>query len=221
MGVSGSGKTTLGEALVRHLETAFQEGHGLHPRHNIEKLRAGVPLDDADRVPWLDAVAGWIGMHRESGGVISCSALRRAYRDRLRQAAARLRYVLLDVDAAILRERVAHGPGHFMPASLLRSQLDLLERPATEERDVLTVAGTPARRRSSRPCCAGSIGSRSWATGHVPAGVSPAPGQGRPLAAYHAWGSRFSDRSAVGSVAFSRRRGVQSSSVAARPKSSA
>ena len=137
MGVSGSGKTSVGEALAARLGWPFEEGDTLHPAANIAKMKAGVPLDDADRRPWLDAVAGWIAERLAGGGsgVISCSALKRAYRDRLAQAGgAALRFVLLDVSPQVLRDRLVQRQGHFMPPSLLDSQLATLERPQPDER---------------------------------------------------------------------------------------
>jgi len=144
MGVSGCGKTTVGRALAERIGCAFKEGDELHPASNVAKMKAGHPLDDADRAPWLDAVAGWIA-EREGArewGVISCSALKRAYRDRLRRAGAeRLRFVLLDPDEATLRARLEHRRGHYMPASLLDSQLATLECPDPDER-ILRLEGT-------------------------------------------------------------------------------
>lgn len=143
MGVSGSGKTTVGEKLAERLHLDFQEGDDFHPASNIAKMRAGVPLDDADREPWLAALAGWIGREIAAGrsGVLSCSALRRAYRDRLRSAGGEhLRFVLLDPGEAVLRARLAERQGHFMPASLLSSQLATLERPTPDEQ-ALVVSG--------------------------------------------------------------------------------
>lgn len=143
MGVSGSGKTEVGKALAERLGWPFQEGDALHPPANVAKMRRGEPLDDADRAPWLDAVADWIGSRvaRRQSGVISCSALKRAYRDRLLAAGGEApRFVLLDVPVATLRHRLAARTGHFMPASLLDSQLATLERPQADER-ALVVAG--------------------------------------------------------------------------------
>lgn len=137
IGVSGSGKSEVGRALARRLGVGFQEGDDLHPASNIAKMRAGVPLDDADREPWLKAIASWIAAttaHRR-GGVVSCSALRHVYRDRLRAAGdAGLRMVLLDPDEAVLRARLDQRRGHFMPPSLLTSQLATLELPSPAER---------------------------------------------------------------------------------------
>ena len=146
MGVSASGKSALGQALAERLGWPFEEGDTLHPAANIAKMKAGQPLDDADRAPWLDAVAAWISGRQVEGGtgVISCSALKRAYRDRLRQAGGpTLRFVLPDVPPDVLRRRIAARTGHFMPPSLLDSQLATLERPGPDE-NALVLAGDPS-----------------------------------------------------------------------------
>jgi gluconokinase len=146
MGVSASGKTVVGQALADRLAVPFVDGDALHPPANVEKMAAGHPLDDADRAPWLDRVAAWLAQH-EAGGVVACSALKRRYRDRLRRDAPDAIFVLLDPPAAVLRARISHRPGHFMPASLLDSQLATLERPDADERAIVitneaTVADT-------------------------------------------------------------------------------
>ena len=135
MGVSGSGKTTLALALAEELDCAFQEGDSLHPAANLRKMSAGHPLDDDDRRPWLDAVAAWLADRRTSGrcGIVSCSALKRAYRDRLRRADPDLRFVLLHPDRDTLARRVASRRGHPFPPELLQSQLDTLEPPDPDE----------------------------------------------------------------------------------------
>ncbi len=142
MGVSGAGKSTLAEALARRLGHAFIDADDLHPPGNRAKMAAGEPLDDADRAPWLDAVAqviaGWVAAGQ--GGVIACSALKRAYRDRLRAADPGLVTVYLDVQEAELRRRLARRRGHFFPAKLLASQLSVLEPPTRDER-VVSVSG--------------------------------------------------------------------------------
>jgi gluconokinase len=139
MGVSGSGKTTVGTALARRLGRRFVEGDQLHPPQNIAKMRRGEPLDDADRAPWLDLVAD--GLARDPDVVVSCSALRRAYRDRLRRQVPDLLFVHVSVPDAVLRERVESRQGHWMPASLLSSQLETLEPLQPDERGVV-VDGT-------------------------------------------------------------------------------
>ncbi|SDP21842.1 gluconate kinase, SKI family [Pedococcus dokdonensis] len=127
MGVSGSGKTTVGAALAQRLHVPFADADDFHPEANIAKMSAGVPLDDDDRWPWLAAIADWLVEHRESGGVASCSALKRAYRDVLVADTPQARFVHLHGDRAVLAARVAGRPGHFMPAALVDSQFATLE----------------------------------------------------------------------------------------------
>ena len=138
MGVSASGKSSLAEAIARALGWLFLEGDDLHSPANHAKMAAGIPLDDADRAPWLDAVAAWLAAH--PNGVASCSALRRAYRDRLRATAPDVRFVYLDVARGELERRLAARTGHFMPPSLLASQLATLEPPGADE-DAVRVDG--------------------------------------------------------------------------------
>jgi gluconokinase len=126
MGVSGSGKSTVGAALAQRLRVPYADADDLHPPANIAKMSAGHPLDDADRYPWLEAVGGWLADHPD-GGVMSCSALKRKYRDQLRHHAPHLRFLLLEGTPEVIARRQASRPGHFMPASLLRSQFATLE----------------------------------------------------------------------------------------------
>jgi gluconokinase len=135
MGVSGAGKTTVGQALALRLGWPFKEGDDLHPPENIAKMEAGAPLTDADRTPWLAAVDAWIDSWRRSGasGVITCSALKRAYRDDLREGRPEVRFVFLRGDPAQLAARVSQRRGHFMPPSLLASQFADLEPPSQNE----------------------------------------------------------------------------------------
>lgn len=142
MGVSGAGKSTVGVALAAHLGVPFVDGDDLHPPANLARMRAGVPLDDAARTPWLAAVAAWLTDH-EDGGVVACSALRRAYRDRLRLAAPELVCVHLDGTPALLRARQADRPGHFMPSSLMDSQLAALEPLGPDEDGVVLDVAAP------------------------------------------------------------------------------
>lgn len=127
-GVSGCGKTTVAARLRDDLGLAFAEGDAFHPRANVEKMASGRPLDDADREPWLRALADWTVDRRAEGTstVVACSALKRAYRDLLRQTEPETWFLHLYADANVLRERM-NARAHFMPASLLHSQLDTLE----------------------------------------------------------------------------------------------
>lgn len=142
MGVCGSGKSVVGETLAARLGYPFRDGDAFHPPANVEKMSSGTPLTDDDRWPWLDAIGTAIA--DTSGGlVVACSALKRAYRDRIRHAAGRpVAFVLLDGPKALLAERMLSRKGHFMPPSLLDSQLATLERPGTDEAAV-TVSIVP------------------------------------------------------------------------------
>lgn len=134
MGVSGSGKSSVGAALAEYMGWPFEEGDDLHPAANRAKMSAGIPLTDEDRGPWLDRIADWMHGRFGAGGVVSCSALKRAYRDRLRQADPDVRFVLVDPGREELERRLGARKGHFMPASLLDSQLVTLERPDADEK---------------------------------------------------------------------------------------
>ncbi len=135
MGVSGSGKTTVGRLLAEHLGWQYQEGDALHSPANVAKMRAGTPLDDADRWPWLHAIAAVIDGWRAAGtkGVVTCSALKRAYRDIIIGARPDVVLVYLHGSRALLLERMQARKNHYMPASLLDSQLATLEEPAADE----------------------------------------------------------------------------------------
>ncbi|MFC4625674.1 gluconokinase [Daeguia caeni] len=138
MGVSGSGKSTIGALLATRLALPFVEGDGLHPADNIARMRAGIALQDEDRWPWFDRVAEQLAL-AEQGVVISCSALKKAYRDYLREkAGAALHFVFLDTASVDLPSRLQGRTGHFMPVSLIESQLATLEAPENEDL-VLTV----------------------------------------------------------------------------------
>ena len=136
MGVSGSGKTTVAAALAQRLRVPFVDADDLHPPANVAKMSAGIPLDDADRLPWLRTVGAWLADRAASGGVTSCSALRRSYRDVLREAAPEQVFVHLAGDREVIARRVAGRPGHFMPAALVDSQFATLEPRAPDERGV-------------------------------------------------------------------------------------
>jgi gluconokinase len=147
MGVSGSGKTTLARGIAERMGWRFQEGDDLHPRANVEKMSRGEPLTDDDRWPWLDAIGEWVDQQAAAGEsvVLTCSALRRAYRDRLRRGRPEVRFCHVTASAALLQDRLEHRRGHYMPASLLPSQLATLEPLADDEPGVTVSAeGDPA-----------------------------------------------------------------------------
>jgi gluconokinase len=141
MGVSGSGKTTFGEAIAKRQGIAFFDGDDLHSPEARAKMTAGIPLTDEDRAPWLDRIGKLLAdkaAHPE-GAVVACSALKRAYRDRLRAIVGpSLRFLFLKGDKALMRARVAGRKGHYMPASLIDSQFAALESPEGEA-DVVTI----------------------------------------------------------------------------------
>jgi gluconokinase len=139
-GVSGSGKSTVGGLLAERLGWDYAEADAFHSPANVAKMRAGHPLTDADRAPWLRAIAAWIDGRLDSGrpGVVSCSALKRAYRDQLTGGRLAVRTVMLDGDRDVIAERMRKRHGHFFGAGLLDSQFADLERPAPDEH-VLTV----------------------------------------------------------------------------------
>jgi gluconokinase len=133
MGVAGSGKTTVGAALAERLRLDYADADVFHDKANVAKMAAGQPLDDDDRLPWLQAIGQWLAAREQTGGVASCSALRRRYRDVLRTAAPRVKFLHLDGDPHVVSDRVAARLDHFMPASLVGSQLETLERLQTDE----------------------------------------------------------------------------------------
>ncbi|PZR34344.1 MAG: gluconokinase [Caulobacter segnis] len=151
MGVSGCGKSTLGSLLARDLDCPFLEGDDFHDLQAVAKMRAGQALDDNDRWPWLDRLAAAVGEALASGGpvVAACSALRRSYRDRLRAAIpAPTYFVLLDAGYEDILGRLTRRSAHYMPASLLDSQLATLERPEPDEAIFTLDAGLPPERLS-------------------------------------------------------------------------
>lgn len=161
MGVSGTGKSTVGRLLAAELAVPYADADDFHPPANIAKMSAGIPLDDADRAPWLDAIGDWLGAHADTGGVVGCSALKRAYRDRLRRAAPDAITVHLAGDRALIAERLHERTGHFMPETLLDSQFADLQPLEPDEAgvslditpgpSVLTTRAVAALRRLETP----------------------------------------------------------------------
>ena len=144
MGVSGSGKSTVGELLAQRLYLPYADADDLHPPENVVKMEAGIPLDDEDRYPWLDVVARWLSDHAEDGGIVTCSALKRRYRDRLRRAHPDVFFLHLDGSEELIAGRMAERSGHFMPGTLLSSQFEALERLEEDERGAaISIEGTP------------------------------------------------------------------------------
>ncbi|MGO4444933.1 gluconokinase [Mycobacterium sp. 2YAF39] len=134
MGVSGSGKSTIGAALAQRLRVPFADADDFHPPANIAKMTAGQALDDDDRYPWLEAIGEWLAERCDTGGVMSCSALKRKYRDQLRRHCLDVEFLHLSGTPEVIAKRQASRPGHFMPASLLASQFETLEPLADDER---------------------------------------------------------------------------------------
>lgn len=131
MGVAGCGKSSLGKGVAQACGLPFLEGDDFHAAENVRKMRSGTPLDDTDRAAWLDALASRLKAHPQ-GAVLTCSALRRRYRDRLRQAVPGLRFLFLSLSEAEARERVAARSAHLFPVSLVASQFEALEDPGME-----------------------------------------------------------------------------------------
>ncbi|GGN18507.1 gluconokinase [Streptomyces fuscichromogenes] len=145
MGVAGTGKTTIGPLLAARLGVPYAEGDDFHPPANIAKMSAGHPLDDADRWPWLDAIGSWAHGREGLGGVVSGSALKRSYRDRLRAAAPGVVFLHLTGDRHLIEDRMSRRQGHFMPTALLDSQFATLQPLGADEAGVaVDVSGTPA-----------------------------------------------------------------------------
>ncbi|WP_319452153.1 MULTISPECIES: gluconokinase [unclassified Mycobacterium] len=136
MGVSGSGKSTVGAALAQRLRVPFADADDFHPPANIAKMTAGHPLNDDDRRPWLETIGGWLAEHVE-GGVMSCSALKHAYRDQLREHCPSVEFLHLAGTPEVIGRRQASRPGHFMPATLLASQFETLEPLTADEHGVV------------------------------------------------------------------------------------
>ncbi len=146
MGVSAAGKTALAQSLAARLHWPYQEGDALHPEANVAKMRGGQSLTDEDRWPWLDRIAGWIGARLAAGenGIVTCSALKRVYRDRLVVGRANVRLIYLHGSRELLAARMAARTGHFMPPSLLDSQYAALEPPGADERPIALDVAAPA-----------------------------------------------------------------------------
>ncbi|MCX4668411.1 gluconokinase [Streptomyces sp. NBC_01381] len=144
MGVAGTGKTTIGPLLADRLGVPYAEGDDFHPPANIAKMSAGTPLTDDDRWPWLDAIGAWAHGRAGRGGVVSSSALKRSYRDRLRAEAPGLVFVHLTGTRDLIEDRMSHRQGHFMPTALLDSQFATLQPLGADEAGVaVDVTGTP------------------------------------------------------------------------------
>jgi len=146
MGVSGSGKTTIAKELAARLGWPFEEGDALHLEANVAKMHAGFALTDADRQPWLEGVLAWIDGQRARSqpGIITCSALKRSYRQLIIGSRTEVRLVYLRGSRALIAERLGERHGHFMPPSLLQSQLDTLEEPGDDEGPIVVDVGPPA-----------------------------------------------------------------------------
>ena len=172
-GVSGSGKSTVGALLASRLRWEFIDGDSLHPAANVAKMHAGVPLTDEDRRPWLRAVTEWIDARIAEGqsAVITCSALRRAYRDELLTGRPSATMVYLQVSRDVLDRRLLARRGHFFPEKLLDSQLAILEPPTPDEERVVTVLaeGDPAQ-------TAAKVIATLWPYGESDSGGAPIPG---------------------------------------------
>ncbi|WP_042417617.1 gluconokinase [Streptacidiphilus anmyonensis] len=147
MGVAGVGKTTVAKALAERLSLPCGEADDFHPAANIAKMAAGIPLDDCDREPWLRALGAWLGERVEAGtgGVVSCSALKRGYRDLLREACPNAFFLHLTGANALIEERLAHRSGHFMKSHMLDSQLAILEPLAPDENGAVLDVGPDPR----------------------------------------------------------------------------
>jgi carbohydrate kinase (thermoresistant glucokinase family) len=167
MGVSGCGKSTVGGLLAQRLRAEFLEGDSLHPARNVERMAAGVALTDDDRRDWLLAVANHLrsAMTANQPLVVSCSALRRSYRDLLRRAAPDVAFVHVHGDPALLAQRMNARVGHYMPASLLASQLKALEAPEADEHAITFDTSLAPEQIAARAA--------AWL-------VAPAPGKGAP-----------------------------------------
>ena len=185
MGVSGSGKTTLAELLSERLGWVCAEADDLHPQANVDKMTGGLALTDEDRWPWLRIIRDWLSEQTRAGrsAVVTCSALRAAYRDVLREAEGDLQFVHLTAPADVLKERVEQRVGHFMPPTLLRSQLETLEPLRDDEPGLTVVVDVPPTEVADRvisglgllPDATSAQGAGRSSTGQ-PGSPPPAPG---------------------------------------------
>ena len=150
MGVSGSGKTTIGALLAGRLGWTYAEADDFHPPANVEKMHAGIPLTDEDRRPWLEAIAAWID-RQENPGVVTCSALKRRYRDMLRKDPERVGLIYLEGSRELIGRRMAARHGHFFPQKLLDSQFADLEPPQPDENAHRPDTSNPPSTGVSRP----------------------------------------------------------------------
>ncbi|GAA2100725.1 gluconokinase [Actinomadura alba] len=171
MGVSGSGKTVVGGALAERLGVPFADADDFHSPANIAKMSAGTPLDDTDRLPWLRAIGAWLAGHAATGGVAGCSALKRAYRDVLRESAPQVTFLHLHGDPEVVRRRVAGRATHFMPASLVASQFQTLEPLQPDENGIVLDLGRPVG-----DLVDAFLAARSTQAPPPPASADPPPG---------------------------------------------
>jgi carbohydrate kinase (thermoresistant glucokinase family) len=148
MGVSGCGKTTTAQRLARRLNWSFRDGDTFHPVSNVAKMAAGTPLADADRWPWLDAIGAWIDEQTslQIPAIVTCSALKRAYRHRLLHSRPEVQLVYLKGSKELIAERVSRRRNHFMPPALLDSQFETLEEPRGAERPIVINVAMPPNR---------------------------------------------------------------------------
>jgi gluconokinase len=170
-GVAGSGKTTVGALLAGRLRWRFADADTFHSDANVAKMRAGVPLSDADRDPWLHAIIGWMDERIAAGqsAVITCSALKRSYRDELLAGRPTATMIFLEVSRAVLEQRLTARPGHFFPEKLLDSQLSTLEPPAPDERVQTVLAEGDATQTAAK------IIATIWPYGEPDASGGPVP----------------------------------------------
>jgi carbohydrate kinase (thermoresistant glucokinase family) len=143
MGVSGSGKSTLAQCLSASLQLRMKDGDALHLPESVAKMSAGIALQDEDRWPWLDRIADYLSGrdgHADKGAIVACSALKRIYRDRIRQHAGPVVFLFLDGHPELIRQRMQQRVGHYMQAGLLDSQLQTLQKPTADETDVITIS---------------------------------------------------------------------------------